>query len=118
MMSLRDKTIWAVVGSALAVMLPSVASAAAQLAGADQTATLDCADGKARIVGSNNRVTLTGGCTRLTILGSRNTITAAFGAGANIWFAGSRNEVIWTTPDGKEPKAHHLGVSNTLKKGQ
>ncbi len=113
-----NKTISAVVAGALGVMLPSVAFSKARLAGSDQTKTLDCAGGSARIAGSNNKVTLTGGCTGLTILGSRNIVTAAFGHDASIWFTGSKNEVTWTTPDGKEPKAHHLGLDNTLKKGQ
>ncbi len=115
---MTNKTILAVAAAALGLMLPNVAFSKAQLAGSNETRTLDCAGGSARIAGSNNQVTLTGGCTRLTILGSRNIVTAAFGRGASIWFAGSKNEVTWTTPDGKQPKAHHLGLDNTLKKGQ
>lgn len=118
MINLREKAIWAVAAATLGVMLPSVALSKARLAGSDQTTTLDCAGGSAWIAGSNNKVTLTGGCTRLTILGSRNSITAAFGAGARIRFAGARNDVIWTTPDGKAPKVLHLGFGNNLKAGQ
>ncbi len=109
------------VATALCVISANAASAksnGARLAGSDQTKTLNCAEGPARIAGSNNKVTLSGACTRLTILGSRNTVTVAFGSGGSVWFGGSKNEVIWTTPDGKEPKAHHLGYGNTRKQGQ
>ena len=68
--------------------------------------------------GSNNKVTLTGACRRLTILGSRNTVTITFGAGGSVWLVGATNEVTWTTPDGKQPKVHQIGSSNTLKRGQ
>ncbi len=96
---------------------PGVALAApASLAGSDQTKTLDCAGGPARIAGAYNKVTLSGDCTHLTILGSRNTVTADFASGASIWFGGSKNEVTWTTADGKEPHVRHFGVGNTLKK--
>ncbi len=109
------------VATALCVISANSVSAkgnGARLAGSDQTTTLNCAGGSARIAGSNNKVTLTGACTRLTILGSRNTVAVAFGSGGSVWFGGSKNEVIWTTPDGKEPKAHHLGYGNTLKQGK
>ena len=96
--------------------VPNVAFSRAWLAGSDETRTLNCAGGPARIAGANNKVTLSGGCTHLTVLGSRNTITAEFAAGASIWFAGSKNEVAWTTADGKEPHVRHYGVGNTMKK--
>ena len=118
MNSIRQKMIVVAAVAVVGVMLPSVASSKARLAGSDRTTTLDCAGGSARIAGSNNNVTLTGGCSRLTILGSQNTVTAAFAVGASIWFAGSRNAVIWTTPDGKQPTVHHLGVRNILKQGR
>ncbi len=117
-MVLQERIIMSMLVFALATILPSAVSAKARLAGSDRTTTLDCAGSSARISGSNNKVTLTGGCTGLTILGSRNIVTAAFAHGASIWFVGSGNEVISTTPDGKEPKVRHLGVGNTLKKGQ
>ncbi len=119
--SLPDKVILVIIVGTLAMMLPGVAlskSNPARVHGSDLTKTLDCAGNSARILGSNNKVTLTGGCTRLTILGSRNVVTAAFGAGGSIWFGGSKNEVVWTTPDGKEPKVWHLGYGNTVKRGQ
>jgi hypothetical protein len=118
MIDLRNRAIWTVIVASVAMILPSVASAKARLDGSRQTKTLDCEGGPARIAGSRNKVTLTGGCTRLTILGSRNGVTAAFEAGASVRFYGSKNEVVWTTPDGKPPKAFHLGFSNTLKEGQ
>lgn len=99
----------------IGMTVPNVALCAS-LVGSDQTRTLDCAGGPARIAGADNKVTLSGGCTHLTVLGSRNTITADFAAGASIWFAGSRNEVAWTTADGKEPHARHHGSGNTLNK--
>jgi hypothetical protein len=89
----------------------------AHLAGSDQTKTLDCAGGWARIAGANNNVTLTGNCEGLTIYGSRNTVQAAFQTDAQVRFVGSNNAVTWTTPDGKEPKALHLGASNTMTPG-
>jgi hypothetical protein len=118
---LPDRAILAITVGAFWMMLPGVAlskSNPARVYGSDLTKTLDCAGNSARILGSNNKVTLTGGCTRLTILGSRNVVTVAFGTGGSIWFAGSKNEVVWTTPDGKEPKVRHLGYGNTLKRGQ
>ena len=83
--------------------------------GSHHTITLDCAGGSARIAGSHNDVTLTGGCTRLSIYGAWNKVTVAFATGARVGFVGAGNEVIWTTPDGKEPTALHLGVDNALK---
>jgi len=100
----------------IGMILPNPAFSRASLAGSDETRTLDCAGGAARIAGANNKVTLKGDCTHLTVLGSGNTITAEFAAGASIWFAGSRNEVAWTTANGKEPHVHHFGSGNTLKK--
>ena len=102
----------------LGITLPNLAFSRARLYGSHETKTLDCAGGSARIAGANNRVTLTGGCTHVTVLGSHNLITAEFAPGASIWFAGSRNEVIWTAHDGKEPRARHFGYRNTLKKGE
>jgi len=60
---------------------------------------------------------LTGNCAGLTIYGSRNNVTAAFQADARVRFVGAKNEVIWTTPDGKEPRVLHLGAGNTIKPG-
>src|SRR5690348_16728108 len=116
MLRFRILTVAAV--TILGMIFPSLAFSRARLDGSDQTKTLDCADGPARIAGANNKVTLTGGCTRLTVLGSGNTITADLAAGASIWFAGSRNELTWTTADGKKPHVRHLGVHNTMKEGQ
>ena len=83
-------------------------------AGSNQTTTLDCAGGGAQIAGSNNKLTLTGGCTMLGVLGSNNTVTVALATNARIQFVGSNNIVTWTSPDGKEPMAQHLGSDNTL----
>jgi hypothetical protein len=102
----------------IGMSLPNVAFSRALLSGPDETKTLDCAGGPARIAGANNRVTLKGDCTHRTVLGSRNTITAEFAAGASIWFAGSKNEVAWKTPDGKEPRVHHSGFGNTLRENE
>ena len=88
-----------------------------RLAGSNQTKTLDCAGGWARIAGANNNVTLTGHCSGLTVYGSRNTVTAAFQDGARVRFIGSKNAVIWTTPDAKEPRVLHLGAGNTMTPG-
>jgi len=115
------KTILAVTVATLWLMLPSIASSkddGATVVGSGQTAALDCDGGAARVAGSNNKVTLTGACRRLTILGSRNTVTITFGAGGSVWLVGATNEVTWTTPDGKQPKVHQIGSSNTLKRGQ
>jgi hypothetical protein len=102
----------------LGMTLSSGALSRARLYGSNETRTLDCAGGPARIAGANNKVTLTNGCTHLTVLGSGNMVTAELAASASIWFAGSRNEVTWTTADGKEPHVRHLGQRNTLKKGE
>jgi len=118
MVSFRVVSISAVSVTTLVMMLPGTAFSRAHLAGSDQTKTLDCAGGLARISGAHNKITLTGGCTRLTVLGSQNTITADFARGASIWFAGSGNEVTWTAPEGEQPHVRHLGVRNTLKKGE
>ena len=127
MINLRDGIIGVVAAAALVVMLPSVASSKVIVvashhkiivAGSHHTLTLDCAGGTARIAGSHNMVTLTGGCTRLTVLGSSNTAIVAFGAGARVKFVGVRNEIIWTTPDGKEPEALRVGSDNILKRQQ
>ncbi len=120
MLNIRNKMILAIAVTAFGVILANVARSKAndvRLAGSDQPKTLDCAGGWARIAGSNNNVTFTGNCVGLTIYGSRNTVTAAFQAGARVRFVGSKNEVIWTTPDAKEPKVLHLGVGNTMKPG-
>jgi hypothetical protein len=119
MFNIRNKMIVAIAVSAFGVIPAHVAlSNTVHLAGSDQTKTLDCAGGWARIAGADNNVTLTGNCAGLTIYGSRNNITAAFQADASVRFVGSKNEVIWTTPDGKEPRALHLGAGNTMKPGQ
>lgn len=102
----------------LGMILPDVAFSRARLDGSDQTKTLDCGGGPARIAGAHNKVTLSGGCTRLTILGSQNTIKAEFAPGATIWFAGSGNEVTWTSANGTRPHVRHLGLRNTLKEGE
>ena len=85
------------------------------VAGSHHTITLDCAGGSARIAGSHNDVTLTGRCKRLSIYGAWNKVTVSFAAGARVRFVGAGNEVIWATPDGKQPTAMHLGVDNALK---
>lgn len=100
----------------IGMTLPNVAFSRVWLAGSHETRTLDCAGGSAHIAGAYNKVTLRGGCTHLTVLGSRNHITAEFAARASIWFAGSRNEVAWTTADGKEPNVRHFGSGNILQK--
>jgi hypothetical protein len=120
MLNIRNKMIVAIAVSAFGVITANVALSkanAVHLAGSDQTKTLDCAGGWARIAGANNNVTLTGNCAGLTIYGSRNNVTAAFEADARVRFVGSKNEVIWTTPDAKEPRVHHLGAGNTMKPG-
>jgi hypothetical protein len=98
--------------SMIGMTLPNVAFSRATLAVSGETKTLDCAGGPARITGANNKVTLRGDCTHLTVLGSGNTITAEFAAGASITFAGSRNQVAWTTADGKEPHVRRFGLSS------
>jgi hypothetical protein len=120
MLNVRNKMIVAIAVSAFGVIPANVALSKADdmhLAGSDQTKTLDCAGGWARIAGAHNNVTLTGNCAGLTIYGSRNNVTAAFQADARVRFVGSNNEVIWTTPDAKEPRVHHLGAGNTMKPG-
>jgi hypothetical protein len=112
----RNKAIGAI-AAAVGILLPGVALSNVRVDGSHQAKTLDCAGGSARIAGSHNKVTLTGGCTRLTILGSWNSVTAALSAGARVRFLGSRNDVVWTTPDGKAPKALDLGAGNSLKPG-
>jgi hypothetical protein len=106
------------------VMLPNMASSKVvvaafhhrvMVAGSDHTITPDCPGGSARIAGSHNDVTLTGGCKRLSIYGAWNKVTVAFATGARIRFIGAGNEVIWTTPDGKQTTALPLGVDNALK---
>jgi hypothetical protein len=120
MLNIRNKMIAAVAVTAFGVTLANVALSKAsdvRLAGSDQTKTLDCGGGWARISGANNNVTLTGNCAGLTIAGSRNSVTAAFQAGAQVRFLGSRNAVIWTTPDAKKPRILRLGVGNTMTPG-
>ncbi len=117
MVSVSKKGIWALTIVAVGMLHPSVALAV-ELAGSRNTRTLDCAGGPARIVGSENKVTLTGGCTSLSIHGSMNSVTAAFSAGAIISFDGSRNEVTWTTGDGKKPTVLVPDFANKLKPGK
>ncbi len=117
MVSLSRKKFWAITTIALGMLPPNVA-VAVQLAGSHNTTTLDCAGGPARIVGSENKVTLNGGCSSLSIHGSRNSVTAAFSAGAVISFDGSRNEVIWTTADGKKPTVLVPDFGNKLIPGK
>ncbi len=117
MVSLLRKKIWTITTVAFGVLPPSVALAV-QLAGSHNTTTLDCAGGPARIVGSQNKVTLSGGCSSLSIHGSMNSVTAAFSAGAIISFDGSRNEVTWTTGDGKKPTVLVPDFANKLKPGK
>jgi hypothetical protein len=108
------------IAAALLVAGASVAlskSNGVNIAGSNQTKTLDCASGWARIAGAENNVTLTGNCAGLTIYGSQNTVHGAFQTDAEVRFVGSNNAVTWTTPDGKEPKAVHLGASNTMTPG-
>jgi|SRR5262249_59929337 hypothetical protein len=117
MLKIWNKMIVSMAVVALSIIPNVVLAKTVGLAGSDQTKTLDCAGGWARIAGANNNVTLTGNCAGLTIYGSRNTVTAAFEAGARVRFAGSHNEVTWTTPDAKEPRALHLGASNKMTPG-
>ncbi len=117
MVSLSRKKIWAITTVALGVLPPSVA-VAVQLAGSHNARTLDCAGGPARIVGSQNKVTLNGGCSSLSIHGSKNSVTAAFRAGAIISFDGSKNEVTWTTADGKKPTVLVPDFGNKLIPGK
>ncbi len=116
--------VWALLATAVIAMLPNVASSKVvvaashhrvMVAGTHHTITLDCAGGSARIAGSHNDVTLTGRCTRLSIYGAWNKVTVSFATGARVRFVGAGNEVIWTTPDGKQPTAMHLGVDNALR---
>ena len=120
MLDIRDKIIVAITVTFFGVTAANVALSKAngvRLAGSDQTKTLDCAGGWAQIAGANNTLTLTGNCAGLTIYGSRNTVTVAFQEGAHVRFVGSKNAVIWTTPDAKEPGILHLGVGNTMTRG-
>jgi hypothetical protein len=117
MLKIRNKMIVSIAAVAFSIIPKVALSKTVGLAGSDQTKTLDCAGGWARIAGANNNVTLTGNCAGLTIYGSRNTVTAAFQAGARVRFAGSNNAVTWTTPDAREPRVLHLGVSNTMTPG-
>jgi hypothetical protein len=117
MLNIRSKIIVAIAVTTFGVLPNRVALSKAndvQLAGSDQTKTLDCAGGWARISGANNNVTLNGNCAGLTIYGSRNTVTVALQAGARVRFVGSKNAVTWTTPDAKEPRVLHLGIGNTM----
>jgi len=118
MLNYRNKTTVAIAVTAFGVILANVALSKTndvRLAGSDQTKTLDCGGGGwASIAGANNNVTLTGSCAGLTIYGSRNNVTAAFQAGAHVRFVGSRNAVVWTTPDANEPRILHLGFGNTM----
>jgi hypothetical protein len=121
MLDIRSKMIVAIAVTTFGVLPANVALSKANndvnLAGSDQTKTLDCAGGWARIAGANNNVTLNGNCAGLTIYGSRNTVTIAFQAGARVRFVGSKNAVTWTTPDAKEPRVLHLGAGNTMTPG-
>jgi hypothetical protein len=102
----------------------SFEGAGASFIGSGQTTNLDCAGGGAHILGSNNNLTLVGGCRWLDMVGSNNSVIADFAIGASIGFAGSRNAITWTSPDGKEPAVRHvgsnthspLGISRLLKK--
>jgi hypothetical protein len=87
---------------------------AIQFAGSGQTTTLDCAGGGVQILGSNNKLTVTGGCAMLSMVGSNNAVTATLAKNANIQFVGSNNEIIWSTPDGKQPLTQYLGSGNIL----
>jgi hypothetical protein len=120
MINIRNKMIVAIALTAFSVMPANVALSKGndvRLAGSNQTKTLDCAGGWARISGANNNVTLTGNCAGLTLRGSGNAVTVAFQAGARVRFVGSRNGVIWKTPDAKEPRVFHLGGRNTMTEG-
>jgi hypothetical protein len=105
----------AVTAITLGVIQPSVASAKARLVGSGIITALDCAGGLASIVGSYNRVRLFGYCTKLTIRGSGNSVSLAFGRSRpKIWLIGSRNDVLWETRDGSEPRVTVFGIGNNL----
>jgi len=108
-------TIVAVITVSLGVALPSVASAKARLVGSGVTTELICEGGPASIVGSQNRVRIFGYCTKLTIRGSGNNVSLAFGRSRpKIWLIGSRNDVLWETRDGSEPRVAVFGLGNKL----